>query len=397
MTNRSVLRGALAAVLLLLLALPAWAHKPSDSYLTLTPRGAEIAVRWDVALRDLDNELGLDADGDGAITWGEVRHRQSPIDVLLVSQLQVSGDGALCDLPGRGVKPASEWSIKHALDDHSDGRYLVLEYALRCPRAPAAVTVDYRLFSTTDPTHRGILRISAAEGRGVERTAVLGPDNPTQTFQLAESGRLNVLREFLLDGIWHIWRGYDHLLFLLALLFSSVLTRAVRSDVASWQPAQQLRPVLLDVLKIVTAFTVAHSITLTLAALDWVALPSRLVESAIAVTVLLAAINNLRPILRERRWAAAFLFGLIHGFGFASALRDLGLPPGSLAMSLLGFNLGVETGQLAIVALFLPLAYWLRGTQFYRRVVLGAGSVVIAALALIWLIERVFDLRLLGF
>ena len=123
---------------------------------------------------------------------------------------------------------------------------------------------------------------------------------------------------------------------------------------------------------------------------------SRLVESVIALTVVLAGINNLMPVLRERRWVAAFGFGLIHGFGFAGALKDLGLPADALALSLFGFNLGVEIGQLGIVAVFFPLAYMLRFTVFYRRGVLGAGSAAIIAVALVWLLERALDLKLFG-
>ena len=115
---------------------------------------------------------------------------------------------------------------------------------------------------------------------------------------------------------------------------------------------------------VVTAFTLAHSITLTLAALRLVELPSRLVESAIAASVVLAAVNNLVPVVERRRWMVAFAFGLIHGFGFASVLAELGLPQETLVLSLLGFNLGVELGQLAIVAVFLPTAYALRNTRF---------------------------------
>ena len=126
-----------------------------------------------------------------------------------------------------------------------------------------------------------------------------------------------------------------------------------------------------------------------------VALPSRWIESAIALSVVLAAINNVFPVVSHGRWLAAFGFGLIHGFGFASALKDLGLPTGSLALSLFGFNVGVELGQLAIVCAFLPLAFALRATWAYRRVVLAGGSVLIAAIAGVWLVERAFDLRLI--
>jgi hypothetical protein len=151
------------------------------------------------------------------------------------------------------------------------------------------------------------------------------------------------------------------------------------------------------VLKVVTAFTVAHSITLGLATLGVIELPSRWVEAAIAASVVLAALNNLFPLVLGRRWLVAFGFGLIHGFGFASVLADLGLPREALLLALVGFNLGVECGQLAIVALFLPLAYALRRTRLYRLWIFGAGSALIAVVAALWLSERVFNFKLLPF
>jgi hypothetical protein len=162
-----------------------------------------------------------------------------------------------------------------------------------------------------------------------------------------------------------------------------------------WQPVAGFREALWDVFRIVTSFTVAHSITLSLAALGIVALPSRLVESAIAASVVVAALNNLRPVVEGRRWMVAFGFGLIHGFGFASVLTELGLPRDALVLALVGFNVGVEIGQLAIVALFLPLAYSLRRSRFYRRAVMTGGSIVIAAVAATWLAERVFNFKVL--
>ena len=112
---------------------------------------------------------------------------------------------------------------------------------------------------------------------------------------------------------------------------------------------------------------------------------------------MIAALNNIFPLFRERRWVMAFVFGLIHGFGFASVLTDLGLPQNALVLALVGFNLGVETGQLAIVAVFLPLAFLLRHSWFYRRLVLLGGSILIAILAAVWLAERAFDFKILGF
>ena len=131
--------------------------------------------------------------------------------------------------------------------------------------------------------------------------------------------------------------------------------------------------------------------------LNFVQLPSRLVESTIALSVALAAVNNLYPWFRERGWLVAFGFGLIHGFGFASTLADLGLAHGSLAVRLVGFNVGVEIGQLVIVAVFLPLAFGLRRTWFYRTLTLKAGSVAVILIALTWLCERLFDFKVLKF
>ena len=160
-------------------------------------------------------------------------------------------------------------------------------------------------------------------------------------------------------------------------------------------PRSRLRTAFIDVLKIVTAFTVAHSFTLSLATLQVVSLPARISESAIAMSVVLAALNNLFPIIRGRRWVVAFCFGLIHGFGFASVLTDLGLPSGVLALALIGFNLGVEVGQIAIVAIFLPVAYLLRRTWLYRSLVLVGGSSAIVAVAALWFVERAFNLKFL--
>jgi hypothetical protein len=163
-----------------------------------------------------------------------------------------------------------------------------------------------------------------------------------------------------------------------------------------WQPVGGLRPAFADVIKVVTAFTLAHSITLSLATFGVITPPSRWVESAIAASVLIAALGNLFAFTNRHRWAAAFVFGLIHGFGFASVLSDLGLPRQVLLLGLLGFNLGVEAGQMLIVAGFLPIAFALRGTWLYRRAALVGGSLAIAAIAGIWFTERAFNISGLG-
>jgi hypothetical protein len=200
---------------------------------------------------------------------------------------------------------------------------------------------------------------------------------------------------FVREGIHHILIGYDHILFLLSLLLPAVWVRRAAAAGAAWRPAEALRPALGNVLKVVTAFTVAHSITLALAVFDVVNPPGRWVESTIAASVVLAALNNLWPVISESRWKLTFLFGLVHGFGFASALKDAGLAQGALIAPLVGFNVGVEIGQLCVVALVLPLAWTLRGTRTYRGA-FAAGSVAIAGVAGVWFVQRAFDLSLIA-
>jgi hypothetical protein len=178
-----------------------------------------------------------------------------------------------------------------------------------------------------------------------------------------------------------------------ALLLPAVLVRVQKQ----WVPVADLQSAFWSVFKIVTAFTVAHSITLSLAVLEVVQLPSRFTESAIAASVLLTALDNVWPFLPRKRWLVAAAFGLLHGFGFASVLIDLKLPTQALALSLFGFNVGVEVGQLLLVCLLVPLAYVSRRSLGYSRFAVSGGSLVIAAASLGWLVERSLNLQLMPF
>ena len=361
----------------------AWAHKPSDSYLTLRAAGGNnIDIRWDIALRDLDYVLQLDRDDNGVLTWGEVRQRADDITRLAMQRFTLTAGSGSCKLVN-----ASDLQ----LNKHSDGTYAVLSLSAQCPTLSAPLKANYTLFFDVDPSHRGLVQWIAPVPQGATGTAqalIFGNESAEQTLALTAPSAWQTLRQYTADGVWHIWIGYDHILFLLALLLPAVLIRRA----GQWDPAPTLRGSFVEVLKVVTAFTVAHSITLSLAALQIVSLPSRLVESVIAASVIIAALSNLRGTLEKRRWLMAFAFGLIHGFGFASVLADLGLPQDALVLALIGFNAGVEIGQLCIVAVFLPIAFSLRATRFYRVGVLTGGSLLVALLATWWLVQRVFDL-----
>jgi hypothetical protein len=372
----------LVAIIALSAADFAFAHKPSDSYLTLKTDAQTFDGHWDIALRDLDAILDLDRNRDGSITWGEVRSRWRDIDGYALQHLHIATSSGSC-----AVDVAD-----HRIDRHTDGGYAVLDLRGRCTEAIDALSVDYSLLFDIDAQHRGLLNLSAKDSaRSV--AAVFPTDHRTQTLRVGASSSFRQFASFVVDGIEHIGTGYDHILFLVALLLPSVLRR---KD-GRWIAVGDLRTTLWTVGKTVTAFTLAHSLTLTLATLHVVSLPSRFTESAIALSVLLTAVDNFLPFLPSKRWLVAFFFGLMHGFGFASVLLDLDLPASSLALSLFGFNVGVEIGQLMIVAILIPPAFLARHSIGYRRFAFNGGSAAIAVLALAWFIERSLNVSLIPF
>jgi hypothetical protein len=338
-----------------------------------------VEERVDIALRDLDRDLALDANNDGQLSWGEVRGRWAEIADLAEATIQLTADGQGCVTTRRGDPQ---------LDEHSDGRYVVLTRSLRCNADVRLLAVDYRLFARSDATHRGLAQVMT----GTTRTALLVPGAAPTSFDLVNhdgAGERGFLG-FVVEGMHHIAVGLDHLLFLVTLLMVAVWRREGRG----WVPRASAASAWRETLRLVSAFTVAHSLTLALAASGVLAPPSRWIESLIAASVLVAALDNLRPFVHGPRWIMVALFGLVHGFGFAGPLQALGLAKGNLAAPLLGFNLGVEIGQLVVVALLLPLACKLRQAPIYRLGVVRGGSTAIAAIALVWMVERSLDFTL---
>jgi len=354
-----------------------FAHKPSDSYVRLNVDDKAIQGQWDIALRDLDYALGLDGNDDGRITWGELRARHEAIAAYALARLQIS----------RGNSACSTHRTKHLVDHHTDGAYAVLRFSADCPATTKLLHMKYDLFFDLDPLHRGLLNV---EHDGHTQSAVFSPDQQTVRLDLTSSSPLREFLQFGHEGVWHIWIGYDHILFLISLLLPAVLWWGG----GHWRAVESFKPAFWEVLKIVTAFTLAHSITLSLAVLKIVNLPSRWVESAIAASVLIVALHNLYPVFCTRLWVMAFTFGLVHGLGFATVLLDLELPGRSLLLALAGFNLGVEFGQIAMVSVFLPVAFLARQSWSYQRLVLGFGSILIAMMASIWLVERSLDITI---
>lgn len=384
---RAVLRHVLLALAMMLAAaLPARAHQASDAYLRAsTAADGKLALQIDVALRDLDLVLDLDADGDGKLSWGEVRGREGELAGWVAAQLRVNAGRC----PLRAAAPL-------ALDRKADGTYAVLRLLGDCAAADAA-DLEYALFREVDPTHRGLLLVLGADGQPLGGLRSLAPGGAAVPLALhaadaaaggaaAGAGAAHAGGGFFGQGLHHILIGADHVLFLVCLLLPLVLG-----------PGGGWRTRVWPLLGLVTAFTVGHSITLGLASWRVLSLPPAVIEPLIAVTIALTALDNLKPFLGDRRVFAAFFFGLIHGFGFAGPLLELELAPRAMALALLQFNLGVEAGQLVVVAIAMLLLWPLHKRGASGPLVLRGGSVLAGVLALVWLGERLFDFKVVPF
>jgi hypothetical protein len=264
-----------------------------------------------------------------------------------------------------------------AIDHHADEPYAALIFRVDCP-ASGALDVRSNLLFELDDSHRSLLTVNADTNHTV---TVLTSDSRAWIEKRERFAAWDALARFVAQGVWHIWIGFDHLAFLMLLLLP--LSRgALDRDRASI--AQHVKRIL----KVVTAFTVAHSITLACAALGYVNLPSRWTEAAIAASIVIAAIANLMNRTDRFGIAMAFGFGLIHGLGFASALADITTNTTSRVLPLIGFNLGVEIGQLAVVAAVFPFLFlWNSSPQFKQRTVI-TGSAAMGALGVAWLVQR---------
>lgn len=363
----------------LLVPAPGWAHKASDSYLSLRLEDAQISGRWDIALRDLDYAIGLDRNGDGAITWGEVRAAQPGIQAYALSALTLRSDEQACRLQLQTLQIVA----------HSDGQYVALRLAGHCPQPPQMLQIRYRLLFDLDALHRGLLKL---DWQGA-RSGIFSPDHQQLQFERGGSDAWRSFAQYFREGLFHVWSGYDHMLFLAGLFLPAVLRRKR----GGWEVEPQLRPALLATARIVTAFTLAHALTLWLAASGQLSLPSRWVETAVAATVAFAGINNVWPLVHRGLFWLAALFGLIHGAAIASALLDLGLPTVGRVTALLAFNLGVEAAQLSLVALIVPLTYRVRYSRIYRRWVLIPLSLAVTLIGLLWMLDRALQLRFMPF
>ncbi len=341
------------------------AHQTSVKYVDVAVDGNAATIALTVAPGDVTEPLGLPADARPSVAEATTPKVAA----------YVAGWATL----GCPAGPAS------AAPD-ADGKFVVVTWHVTCDAEIEHVVLDLRALFAIDARQEAIVTVHERGQPG--DAVVVRSSDPELRMHVAEQHA--GIGGWIAAGTDHIWEGRDHVCFVLSLLLVVMLVRTDRW--ATYGPVQTLK----HTATIVTAFTVAHSISLIAASLGWVRLPGAFVEAAIAVSILYTAIENIVKPDVPWRFVVTFVFGLVHGLGFASVLAVM-LPPDHVIAPLLGFNVGVELGQLAIVAVALPV-FWLAarelGPDRYRRYAMPAVSSVIALVAMKWLIERVFGLVL---
>lgn len=387
--------GALAAALAWALGAPlAAAHTGKQSYVYVDLLADRVEGRVEYLVADLDDVLGLGiADGLGSLPAPQrTDEAERRLEAARATLERFTRDHVSLDL-GQGPVPLVYEELDYL--DLSVGSYVVVHFTTgELGREPPRVfDVSYDAFFDEGPDRSALLLVGRDWKTGVYNNEashlhVFDAGTTRQRVELDEGSWLRGVQGTVSLGVEHIRTGADHVMFILTLLLPAVLV--FRSG--SWRPAPSFRSSLWRVLKVASAFTVAHSVTLSLAGMGWLEVNSKLVESIIAVSIVLAALHNLRPVFANREWTLAFAFGLFHGLGFAGLLSELGLGRDQRIWSLLGFNVGVELGQAGIILMVFPVLYLLRRTRVYRIVLYG-GSVALALAALGWALERIFELR----
>jgi len=376
----------LLIIIFLFIPLIALSHIPNQSYIYLRIYETEgIEGRFEINTREINKIFGTDF--KNGVKFSDVKPYIEEIKSYLLKHTSFASD--------LGSHKIILEDGKSDIFPYTLGDFVQVYFHLENTNIlPKNLTVNYSAAFEKDDTHRGYLITEYSWRDGVINeeaniTLDFSPSKTQDTMDLSKSSIWNGFYAMIKQGVWHIWIGLDHILFLLALILPSVVRR--RKDKAfGWEPVQTFKSAFLNIVKVITFFTIAHTITLTLASLEIVKLPSQLVESIIAFSIGLAAFHNIKPIFKLKDWTIAFIFGLFHGFGFASVLGDLGLTNEFLTFSLLGFNIGVELGQLAIIAAIFPVLFLIRKLRLYPKILITL-SVLLIIISLYWFIERVFD------
>jgi hypothetical protein len=392
MMARSVrLLGASIAALILVVGLAApvaHAHETEQPYLYVFVTESTVDGRAELAIGDVAEVLGLDLGGDDRSIEAALREQSDALRSYLGDHISIGAEGARWTLDLGRVDLFREGPSALA--------FAVVQYSAVVPagEVPRVLEIGFDPFFDEIDGRDGLLLLTGGwvDGgfdRDREALVTYTASNRDQSIELGERGQWDNFRSGITLGVDHIKTGPDHILFVLALLLSSVLVFR-----RTWIPTQGFGASLWRVLKIATFFTIAHSITFTLAGMEWLPTPpSKMVESIIAASIAAAALHNLRPVFPNREWALAFVFGLFHGMGFASLVSSLDVSRSSQLISLFGRNVGIEIGQVVVILVLFPALFLLRRTPVYAPF-LAVSSLMLAVLALGWMLERVFEVDL---
>jgi hypothetical protein len=268
---------------------------------------------------------------------------------------------------------------------HNDGLYVRQRFlGGTLPADVKFIVVRYEFFTQNDQLGRAFFKLVM---RNDEISSVFDQINSVQRFALGETKRWSTVGLFTKEGAKHIWEGTDHLLFLLTLLLPGLML-TIRPQDAAGNLLPATRAAEKFAVKVITAFTIAHSITLACSIFGWVSLPDKLIESLIASSIMISALLNLQTRFHISHWKMAFLFGLIHGMGFANGLKELGLSSSYFLETLFAFNLGVELGQLcAVILVAVPVLLLARQGEAKQRVI-RYGSFGVLLTSMVWLTQR---------
>ena len=365
------------------------AHRFDESYLYLDVGDSSLSGRVEFPYKDVRQVFGLTLAGSPDEQLAELEARANELQTYADDNTTIGALGNSWLLNFEGIELLEERDI----DENGRG-YVVLPFTvgLDVPEVPQILDITFTPFLAEIDDRNNIALVSNDWKRGVieeesNELLVLTPGNASGQIDLGDSNQWGNFRSSIDLGVDHIRTGPDHIFFVLVLLLPSVL---VLSSMR-WRPSPSFGGSLWRVLVIATMFTIAHSITFTLAGLEILPLPpSKLVETIIAASIGLAALHNIRPIFGRGEATIAFVFGLFHGMGFAGLVADLDIDRTTQLVSLLGRNVGIEIGQVIVILVTFPALYLLRRTQAYLPL-MYAGSVMLAILATMWVIERVFE------
>ncbi len=372
---------ALCALIIVGLGNAAQAHQLDQSYVYFKVTDTELTGRFEATPKDILRLMPLDTDGDGVLSRPELEASGEQLFIFFRDRLTLASEG-------------TEYQLRYddiSYLDTPKAEFAQLNFTVEgLSPVPDFIDIDYEpLVDADNPQHLGFALIESNTKTGV----VDNESSISLTFAAGEAMQQlsfvgnpwNVtFVEFLWEGMFHIWGGLDHLLFLMTLLVSAVMVGVA----GKWRPAEDFQSAFWNLVKIVTVFTLAHSVSLTLSTMNVLSVPIPIVEPIIALSIVVVALANIWPVLERYRIWVALLFGLFHGFAFANVLAPLGIDPSQKIVGLVAFNIGIEIGQIAIIFVAFPLLYMIRNWSLYNLFALKLASVGFIVLSGVWLVER---------